>query len=146
MLIGRHDEAPGIEAAVSDAAGKGARTAALIAGRSSSLVKRARIAHSRRTLARHGIALSRAIQGDHSCPSGLAAGEALAAGPGLPDAVFCTSDAAARDDLDAQWADSPGGQPARFRLYGFDDILLLGPPAPIRSPRPATTRHPSCTR
>ncbi|EYD74212.1 hypothetical protein Rumeso_04269 [Rubellimicrobium mesophilum DSM 19309] len=133
MLNGHHDrlspavipdEALGIEAAVADAAGKGVRTAALVTGRTSSLVEQERIGFYHRALARRGIGLGQVIQGDYSYESGRQAGDRLA-GAGAPDAVFCTSDAAAMGVLDARRTDFPEGRPARFRLYGFDNISLL---------------------
>lgn len=133
MLNGRHDglspavipdEAWGIEAAVSDAAGKGVRTADLVTGRASSLVEQARIDLYHRAFARFDIELRRTIRGDYSYVSGRQAGELLA-GIGTPDAIFCTSDAAAMGILDARRTDFPHGRPARFRLYGFDNISLL---------------------
>ena len=133
MLNGRHDalspaiipdEAKGIEAAVADAAGKGVRTAALVTGRATSLVEQARIDLYHRALAGCGIELSRTILGDYSYASGRSAGELLAA-PGIPDAIFCTSDAMAMGILDARRTDFPEGLPTRFRLYGFDNISLL---------------------
>jgi len=142
MLNGRHDrlspaiipdEAEGIEAAVADAAGKGVRRAFLVTGRASSVVEQVRIDLYHRAFARFGIELGRTIQGDYSYDSGRAAGDLLA-GSGSPDAVFCTSDAAAMGLLDARRADFPDGRPARFRLYGFDNVSLLDfGPYPISS-------------
>lgn len=132
MLNGLHDalspvviadEAAGIAEAVTDAAAKGARTAALVTGRSSSPVEQARIDHYRKALAANGIELARTIQGDYSYESGHAAAAALA-GQDCPDAVFCTSDAMAMGILDVCRADFPKNRPTRFRLYGFDNLSL----------------------
>ena len=117
MLNGRHDElspaiipdeALGIEAAVADAAGKGVRRAFLITGRASSVVEQVRIGLYQRAFTTFGIELGRTIQGDYSYDSGRSAGELLA-GSLAPDAVFCTSDAAAMGLLDAR----PRGLPGR---------------------------------
>ena len=132
MLNGRHDrlspavmpdDSRGIEAAVADAAAKGVRRAALVTGRASSLVEQARIAGYRAAFKRHGIKLSRTVQGDYSYASGHAA--AAAFGGDFPDAIFCTSDAMAMGILDVCRASFPGNRPERFRLYGFDDLSLL---------------------
>lgn len=131
MLNGRHgegaasvtlDEAPGIGQAVADAAGKGARTALLLTGRTGSLVEQARIASYRRALAAHGIALLAELAGDYSYDSGRALAARI--DPDATGAVFCTSDAMAMGVLDAHRAHFPGNRPARFRLYGFDNVSL----------------------
>ena len=142
MLNGRHDslspaiipdEGQGIEAAVADAAGKGVRTAFLVTGRASSVVEQVRIDLYHQAFAKFGIELRRTIQGDYSYDSGRMAGEMLS-GPETPDAVFCTSDAAAMGLLDARRMDFPNGRPKRFRLYGFDNVSLLDfGPYPISS-------------
>lgn len=142
MLNGRHDglspaiipdEAEGIGAAVADAAGKGVRTAFLVTGRASSVVEQVRIDLYHQAFAKFGIELRRTIQGDYSYDSGRMAGEMLS-GPETPDAVFCTSDAAAMGLLDARRMDFPNGRPKRFRLYGFDNVSLLDfGPYPISS-------------
>ena len=133
MLNGRHDklsraivpdDAQGISAAVADAAEKGVRSAALVTGRATSLVEQSRGLCYRQAFERHGIALLRTVQGDYSYVSGHAAAEAFL-GKDCPDAVFCTSDAMAMGILDRCRADFPGNRPARFRLYGFDDLSLL---------------------
>lgn len=141
MLNGRHDdlsaavipdEAKGIEAAVANAAQQGVRSAALVTGRGSSVIERARVRSYRQALAGHGVALQQVIQGDYSYESGRRASEVLASD--LPDAVFCSSDAMAMGLLDARRADFPEGKPTLFRLYGFDDVSLLGSGAyPISS-------------
>lgn len=132
MLNGRHDrlspavmpdENKGIAEAVADAAAKGVRRAALLTGRQTSVVERARIRSYRSNLKRQGIALIREVQGDYSYQSGRAAAEALV-GSDMPDAVFCTSDSMAMGVLDARRADFPGDRPQRFRLYGFDNLSL----------------------
>src|SRR5262245_53338441 len=133
MLNGRHDhlspavipdEAKGIAEAVADAAAKGVKRAALLTGRQTSEIERARIGSYRANLGRAGISILREVQGDYSYRSGHAAADALVAGE-LPDAVFCTSDSMAMGVLDARRADFPGDQPRRFRLYGFDNLSLL---------------------
>ena len=132
MLNGRHDQlsptiipddARGIAEAVGHAASRGARTAALVTGRATSLVEQARVAAYRHALAQHGIALGKVVRGDYSYASGHAAAGEL--GPAFPDAVFCTSDAMAMGILDVCRAlfTPPGARP--FRLYGFDDLSLL---------------------
>jgi DNA-binding LacI/PurR family transcriptional regulator len=133
MLNGRHDrlspavmpdEAKGITEAVADAANKGVHTAALVTGRATSLVEQARGQIYRHAFQRHGIILTKTVQGDYSYLSGhAAAGEFV--GEDFPDAVFCTSDAMAMGLLDRCRAQFPGNRPAQFRLYGFDDLSLL---------------------
>ncbi len=131
MLNGHHgegassvtmDEAQGIAEAVADAAVKGVRTATLLTGRMMSLVEQARVASYREAMQRHGIKLLDELAGDYS----YASGRALAAridvdGTG---AVFCTSDAMAMGVLDAHRRHFPEHRPARFRLYGFDNVSL----------------------
>jgi DNA-binding LacI/PurR family transcriptional regulator len=133
MLNGRHDaqspaviadEAIGIHQAISHAARQGVKTAALVTGRSSSLVEQARIGYYRAALGIEGIQLIRSFQGDYSYESGRAAAAALC-GERCPDAIFCTSDAMAMGLLDVQRKDFPEGRPTRFRLYGYDDLSLL---------------------
>ena len=134
MLNGRHDgqssaivpdEGKGITAAVADAASKGVRSAALVSGRGSSAIEDARILSYQHALATHGVALRQVVQGDYSYDSGRRASAMLAEAE-MPDAVFCSSDAMAMGVLDARRADFPAGRPTRFRLYGFDDVSLLG--------------------
>ena len=133
MLNGRHDglspavipdEEKGIAEAIADAAAKGVRRAALLTGRQTSAIERSRIRSYRSNLERQGIALIREVQGDYSYQSGRAAADALVTGE-MPDAVFCTSDSMAMGVLDARRADFPGNRPARFRLYGFDNLSLM---------------------
>lgn len=132
MLNGRHDrfspavmpdENKGIAEAAADAAAKGVRRAALLTGRQTSAIERARIGSYRSSLKRVGITITREVHGDYSYQSGRAAAEALV-GDDMPDAVFCTSDAMAMGVLDARRADFPGHRPTRFRLYGFDNLSL----------------------
>jgi DNA-binding LacI/PurR family transcriptional regulator len=132
MLNGRHDEhspvvtqdqASGIAQAVADAAGKGVRTVALVTGRPSSYVERTRTDLYRAAFARHAMTLVQEIQGDYSYQSGHDAGAALL-GDARLEAVFCTSDAMAMGVLDACRSLFPDNVPARFRLYGFDNISL----------------------
>ncbi|HEY4202057.1 MAG TPA: LacI family DNA-binding transcriptional regulator [Devosiaceae bacterium] len=132
MLNGRHDalspavipdEATGIAQAVADAAHKGVRSASLVTGRASSLVEQARIGFYHQAFAANGITLKRTVQGDYSYESGHAAARELT-GRDCPDAIFCTSDAMAMGILDVCRADFPQGRPARFRLYGFDNLSL----------------------
>jgi DNA-binding LacI/PurR family transcriptional regulator len=131
MLNGHHDEgassvtmdeAQGIAEAVADAAGKGVRTAALLTGRMMSLVEQARVASYRQALQRHGIKLLDELAGDYSYASGRALARQIdVEGTG---AVFCTSDAMAMGVLDAHRRHFPEHRPARFRLYGFDNVSL----------------------
>jgi DNA-binding LacI/PurR family transcriptional regulator len=131
MLNGHHDtgapsvtmdEDHGIGEAVADAAGKGVRTALLLTGRTMSLVEQARIASYRAALVRHGVNLLGELAGDYSYASGRAlAGRIDVEATG---AVFCTSDAMAMGVLDAHRAHFPDHRPARFRLYGFDNVSL----------------------
>lgn len=131
MLNGRHDagapsvtldEDCGIEEAVADAAGKGVRSVLLLTGRTMSLVEQARIGSYRAALARHGIALLGELAGDYSYASGRALAQQIDAE--ATGAVFCTSDAMAMGVLDAHRQYFPQHRPARFRLYGFDDVSL----------------------
>jgi DNA-binding LacI/PurR family transcriptional regulator len=133
MLNGRHDllspaviadEGCGIEQAVADAAAKGVCRASLLTGRASSQVEQARIACFHRSFEQYGIRLLQTAQGDYSYRAGHALAGALVA-PDCPDAIFCTSDAMAMGILDACRADFPENCPARFRLYGFDNLSLL---------------------
>jgi DNA-binding LacI/PurR family transcriptional regulator len=131
MLNGHHDEgassvtmdeAQGIAEAVADAAGKGVRTATLLTGRMMSLVEQARVASYRQALQRHGIKLLDELAGDYSYASGRALAQQIdVEGTG---AVFCTSDAMAMGVLDAHRRHFPEHRPARFRLYGFDNVSL----------------------
>jgi DNA-binding LacI/PurR family transcriptional regulator len=142
MLNGRHDplspavipdENQGISEAVAAAAAKGVKRVALLTGRQTSAIERARIAYYLTSFRREGIAVIREVQGDYSYQSGRAAADALV-GKDMPDAVFCTSDAMAMGVLDARRADFPKHKPKRFRLYGFDNISLLDTDAyPIAS-------------
>lgn len=134
MLNGRHDglspavvadEAPGIRAAVADAAKKGVKSAALVTGRSSSPNEQQRIALYQAALREAGIKLQRVVQGDYSYASGRAAAATLAAET-WPEAVFCTADAMAMGLLDMRRPDFPDHHPGRFRLYGFDNLSLVG--------------------
>jgi DNA-binding LacI/PurR family transcriptional regulator len=118
------DEAIGIEAAIADAAAKGVRRAGLVTGRASSPLEHLRIAGYRAAFARHGIVETVTVQGDYSYASGHRAAAALAVERAELDAVFCTSDSMAMGLLDACRADFPGNRPARFRLYGFDNLSL----------------------
>lgn len=131
MLNGRHDpdapsvtldEAPGIAEAVADAAGKGVRTAVLLTGRTLSMVEQARAASYRQALLRHGIALLSELAGDYSYGSGRTLSQHIDAA--ATGAVFCTSDAMAMGVLDVHRQHFPANRPARFRLYGFDNISL----------------------
>src|SRR5262249_6984012 len=89
-----------------------------------SLVEQARGASYRKAFERHGIILTKTVQGDYSYLSGhAAAGEFV--GEDFPDAVFCTSDAMAMGILELCRAYFPGNRPEHFRLYGFDDLSLL---------------------
>ncbi|MBI4921125.1 MAG: LacI family DNA-binding transcriptional regulator [Devosia nanyangense] len=133
MLNGRHDrlspaimpdEAQGIGEAVADAAAHGVTAAALVTGRSTSLVEQARIASYRKAFKRHGITLTKSIQGDYSYLSGHAAAAEFGEG-NFPGAIFCTSDAMAMGILDVHRMQFPGDRPGRFRLYGFDNLSLL---------------------
>jgi DNA-binding LacI/PurR family transcriptional regulator len=133
MLNGRHDrlspavipdENRGIAEAVADAAAKGVRRAALLTGRQTSEIERARIGSYRGNLSRADISILREVQGDYSYLSGHAAADVLLSGE-APDAVFCTSDAMAMGVLDARRADFPDHRPLRFRLYGFDNLSLM---------------------
>ena len=131
MLNGHHgegassvtmDEAQGIAEAVADAAVKGVRTATLLTGRMMSLVEQARVASYRLALQRHGIKLLGELAGDYSYSSGRALAQRIDVdGTG---AVFCTSDAMAMGVLDAHRRHFPEHRPARFRLYGFDNVSL----------------------
>lgn len=131
MLNGQHDpgassvtldEASGIEAAVADAAGKGVRSAQLLTGRTRSLVEQARIASYRQALQRHGISLRSELAGDYSYASGRLLAQQIEVD--ATGAVFCTSDAMAMGVLDAHRQHFPQHRPARFRLYGFDNVSL----------------------
>ncbi|MEW6763055.1 MAG: LacI family DNA-binding transcriptional regulator [Pseudomonadota bacterium] len=131
MLNGHHDagapsvtmdEDLGIREAVADAAAKGVRSALLLTGRTMSRVEQARIASYRTALARHGITLLGELAGDYSYASGRALASSI--NVDATDAVFCTSDAMAMGVLDAHRRHFPDHRPARFRLYGFDNVSL----------------------
>jgi DNA-binding LacI/PurR family transcriptional regulator len=131
MLNGHHDEgalsvtmdeAQGIAEAVADAAAKGVRTATLLTGRMMSLVEQARVASYRQALRQHGIRLLDELAGDYSYASGRALAQRIDVE--ATGAVFCTSDAMAMGVLDAHRRHFPGHRPARFRLYGFDNVSL----------------------
>jgi len=131
MLNGHHDagapsvtmdEDQGIREAVADAAAKGVRSALLLTGRTMSRVEQARIASYRTALARHGITLLGELAGDYSYASGRALAPSIDVD--ATDAVFCTSDAMAMGVLDAHRRHFPEYRPARFRLYGFDNVSL----------------------
>ena len=131
MLNGHHDagaasvtmdEDQGIREAVADAAAKGVRSALLLTGRTMSRVEQARIASYRAALARHGITLLGELAGDYSYASGRALASSIDVD--ATDAVFCTSDAMAMGVLDAHRRHFPNHRPARFRLYGFDNVSL----------------------
>lgn len=131
MLNGHHDagapsvtmdEDQGIREAVADAAAKGVRSALLLTGRTMSRVEQARIASYRTALARHGITLLGELAGDYSYASGRALAPSIDVD--ATDAVFCTSDAMAMGVLDAHRRHFPEHRPARFRLYGFDNVSL----------------------
>jgi DNA-binding LacI/PurR family transcriptional regulator len=116
------DEARGIEEAVADAAGKGVRTATLLTGRMMSLVEQARVASYRHALRRHDITLLAELAGDYSYASGRQLAQRIDVR--ASDAVFCTSDAMAMAVLDAHRQHFPDHRPAKFRLYGFDNVSL----------------------
>ncbi|GAB3376908.1 LacI family DNA-binding transcriptional regulator [Massilia agri] len=131
MLNGHHDagapsvtmdEDQGIREAVADAAAKGVRSALLLTGRTMSRVEQARIASYRTALARHGITQLGELAGDYSYASGRALAPSIDVD--ATDAVFCTSDAMAMGVLDAHRRHFPEHRPARFRLYGFDNVSL----------------------
>jgi DNA-binding LacI/PurR family transcriptional regulator len=131
MLNGHHDpgapsvtmdEDQGIREAVADAAAKGVRSALLLTGRTMSLVEQARIASYRAALALHGIDLLGELAGDYSYASGRALADRIDVE--ATGAVFCTSDAMAMGVLDAHRTHFPQHRPARFRLYGFDNVSL----------------------
>ena len=131
MLNGHHDagapsvtmdEEQGIREAVADAAAKGVRNALLLTGRTMSRVEQARIASYRTALARLGIPLLGELAGDYSYASGRALASSIDVD--ATDAVFCTSDAMAMGVLDAHRRHFPDHRPARFRLYGFDNVSL----------------------
>lgn len=131
MLNGLHDtKSPailggdeGIAMAIDHAAAVGVRRAALVTGRASSLVERARSDAYHAAFRASGIAVTQVLQGDYSYSSGYRAAAEIVA-QGLPDAVFCTSDAMAMGVLDACRRDFPDNHPARFRLYGYDNISM----------------------
>jgi DNA-binding LacI/PurR family transcriptional regulator len=85
-------------------------------------VEQARIASYRAALALHGIVLLAELAGDYSYASGRALAQQIDVE--ATGAVFCTSDAMAMGVLDAHRQHFPQHQPARFRLYGFDNISL----------------------
>jgi len=116
------DEAQGIAEAVADAAGKGVRTATLLTGRMMSLVEQARVASYRQALARHDIGLLSELAGDYSYASGRQLAQQIDVN--ATGAVFCTSDAMAMGVLDIHRQHFPDHRPARFRLYGFDNVSL----------------------
>ena len=129
MLNGRIDafssaieinDETGIAEAVTAAKARGAATAVLVSGRSSSLHEQARCEKFLRNFDGHGLRLLSSHQGDYSYASGLHAAEALDPHD-LPDAVFCTSDAMAMGVMDAlrRAGKSP---PQDFLLYGFDVV------------------------
>jgi DNA-binding LacI/PurR family transcriptional regulator len=131
MLNGHHDagaasvtmdEAQGIAQAVAHAAAHGVRTATLLTGRMMSLVEQARVASYREALRTNGIKLLAELAGDYSYDSGRTLAGRIDVD--ATDAVFCTSDAMAMGVLDAHRQHFPDHRPARFRLYGFDNISL----------------------
>ena len=116
------DEDQGIREAVADAAAKGVRSALLLTGRTMSRVEQARIASYRTALGGHGTSLRGERAGDYSYASGRALAPSIDVD--ATDAVFCTSDAMAMGVLDAHRRHFPEHRPARFRLYGFDNVSL----------------------
>jgi DNA-binding LacI/PurR family transcriptional regulator len=90
-------------------------------GRTASLVEQARVAAYRAAFARHGIALLEELVGDYSYASGRALAARIDPTVG---AVFCTADAMAMGVLDVHREHFPNHRPARFRLYGFDNVSL----------------------
>jgi DNA-binding LacI/PurR family transcriptional regulator len=70
----------------------------------------------------NGIALLAELGGDYSYASGRQLAQRIDVD--ATGAVFCTSDAMAMGVLDAHRRHFPDHRPARFRLYGFDNISL----------------------
>ncbi|KMW60480.1 Transcriptional regulator, LacI family [Candidatus Rhodobacter oscarellae] len=111
------DEDSGIRDLIRFARSRGVSSAALLTGRSSSIVEQTRIAAYRSACAIEGIEIQREISGDYSYQSGLEADF----GAATPDAVFCTSDTMAMGVMDQLRAQ--GKHPPRdYSLFGFDAI------------------------
>lgn len=135
MLNGRDDdqsptvvpeETAAINDAVRHAADKGARTAALVTGRTTSVLEQRRVADFEGALGAADIALAATFQGDYSYASGEKAAGAIAAMDPRPDAVFCTSDAMAMGIIDYDRPAFRAGAQSPFLLFGFDNLSLAG--------------------
>ncbi len=114
------DDTIGIKDAIDNALERGAKSAALVSGRSSSLVEQSRTQKYIDCFKEAGIDLSGVFHGDYTYASGKACGETILQ-TGIPDAVFATSDAMAMGIMDV-FRKSDMMPPKDYLLFGYDVV------------------------